>query len=546
MLKIFKNIIGLVQMPLKKYIFKQTKCLLFMLLYTIFSLAFPGFISIIVDKGVKENDVPVILVQCALMFLCGALMIIFQYLQQISFYKLAQDIIYGIKQNVFEKLLTRNLMFWSNYKVGDIITILENDINKIETLLTSTISSLAINLLVAIGIGVLLTAINPIIGVTILIMSLIFAYLQRNSGQKVQDGMTGLREEMGGLSGVINEVLNNLPAIQMTGLSDFEKERFTKRNQSVVSSFILQMKKMTKAQLIGVSFNVFGIFWVLVVGAFEVARGTLSVGVLFSMTIYVQRLYGPIVALGNAYITIKNTKPMIDKVQGLIENEDEILGGDGFQKISGRIVFDNVSFKYHDKWVFKDFSLDIKEKDKVGIVGENGSGKTTLIRLFAKLCIPQKGCIFLDDTKIDDIGYAAFQNYVGIVPQKCFLPNGRMREIMDIHNDKEEKRLYELMQSLGLPVTKFKDGLNSEISENMQNLSGGEIQKLCIIRSILQNKQIYIFDEPTAAMDLQSEKEFCRIIRQYLIDKTVLIVTHRQEVLEVCDKVITLTYISNT
>lgn len=376
MLKIFKNIIGLVQMPLKKYIFKQTKCLLFMLLYTIFSLAFPGFISIIVDKGVKENNVPVILVQCALMFVCGALMIIFQYLQQISFYKLAQDIIYGIKQNVFEKLLT---------------------------------------------------LINPIIGVTILIMSLIFAYLQRNSGQKVQDGMTGLREEMGGLSGVINEVLNNLPAIQMTGLSDFEKERFTKRNRSVVSSFILQMKKMTKAQLIGVSFNVFGIFWVLVVGAFEVARGTLSVGVLFSMTIYVQRLYGPIVALGNAYITIKNTKPMIDKVQGLIENEDEILGGDGFQKISGRIVFDNVSFKYHDKWVLKDFSLDIKEKDKVGIVGENGSGKTTLIRLFAKLCIPQKGCIFLDDTKIDDIGYAAFQNYVGIVPQKCFLPNGRMR-----------------------------------------------------------------------------------------------------------------------
>lgn len=424
MLKIFKNIIGLVQMPLKKYIFKQTKCLLFMLLYTIFSLAFPGFISIIVDKGVKENNVPVILVQCALMFVCGALMIIFQYLQQISFYKLAQDIIYGIKQNVFEKLLTRNLMFWSNYKVGDIITILENDINKIETLLTSTISSLAINLLVA--------------------------------------------------------------------------------------------------------------------------RGTLSVGVLFSMTIYVQRLYGPIVALGNAYITIKNTKPMIDKVQGLIENEDEILGGDGFQKISGRIMFDNISFKYHDKWVFKDFSLDIKEKDKVGIVGENGSGKTTLIRLFVKLCIPQKGCIFLDDTKIDDIGYAAFQNYVGIVPQKCFLPNGRMREIMDIHNDKEEKRLYELMQSLGLPVTKFKDGLNSEISENMQNLSGGEIQKLCIVRSILQNKQIYIFDEPTAAMDLQSEKEFCRIIRQYLIDKTVLIVTHRQEVLEVCDKVITLTYISNT
>lgn len=543
MLKIFKDIITLIQMPLKKYIYCQIKCLFFMLAYTIFSLAFPGFISVIVDNGIRENNVETVLIQSLLMFLCGMLMIIFQYLQQVSFYKLAQDVIYGIKQKVFKKLVNRNFLFWSKYHVGDVVTILESDIDQIETLLTSTISNLIINLLVAIGVTILLTFINPLIGITVLIMSLIFAYFQREVGSKVQDGMFELRDEMGELSSITNEVVNNLPSIQMMNMVSLEEKKFTKQNTSVVTNFVVQMRKITISQLMGVFFNVFGILWVLIIGAFEVSRNILSVGILFSMTIYVQRLYGPVVSLGDAYINIKKTKPIIDKVLGLLKNEDEILIGNKECQIThGRIIFHKIYFKYQEKWVLKNYSLEISTGETVGIIGENGSGKSTLIRLLSKLCVPQKGNIMIGNCQLNDISYEVLQDNIGIVPQECFLPKGPIREVMKIDNIEKEKKLYDLMQKLGIPITKFENGINTEISENMLNMSGGESQKLCLICSILQDKKIYVFDEPTAAMDIVSENMFCNIIQKYLQEKTVLIVTHRQKVLSVCNRTVELIY----
>ena len=109
---------------------------------------------------------------------------------------------------------------------------------------------------------------------------------------------------------------------------------------------------------------------------------------------------------------------------------------------------------------------------------------------------------------------------------------------MGISSGEKEEEMYRLMRRLGLSLEKFPKGLDTEISENMGNLSGGEIQKLSLIRGLLQNKKIYILDEPTSAMDLESEKAFCSIVKEYLDNKTVLIISHRQEILSVCDDII--------
>lgn len=538
---IIKSINAMLQIPLKTYIFKQLKCLIFMVLYTIFSLAFPGFISVIVDEGIKSRDIGKILFYCGLMLCCGILMIVFQYLQKISFYKLAQEIVYSIKHTVFERLSERNLKFWSKYQVGDVLRVLENDINDIQNLLTSTISNLVINFFVAVGIGIVLIIINPLTGIAVLILSFVFAHIQRKLGSKIQGGMIALRTEMGELSSVTNEALNNMPVIQMAGLEELEKQRFDLKNKNVIRKFISQMKRITISQLIGMLFNVLGIFVVLGAGAYEVLNGKLSIGVLFSMTIYVQRLYGPIVTLGTEYINIKNTKPMIDKVQKILANKDSVLEGNKlWAKVRGQIEFVNVNFSYENKKVLHDFSMKIGEKSTVGIIGENGSGKSTIIRLLSKLCIPQKGMIYLDGLAINEISYESIKSNIEIIPQESFLPYGTVRNIMGINSKEKERILYELMEELGIPLVKFPEGLEAKISENASNLSGGEVQKLSLIRGLLQDKKVYILDEPTAAMDLESEKEFCKIIKKYLADKTVLIVTHRREVLSVCDDIIEL------
>lgn len=543
MKKYIKKINVILQMPIKRYIFKQVKCLLFMIMYTVFSLAFPGFISLIIDEGVKRSNIEMIAFYCSLMLVCGILMIFFQYLQKVSFYKLAQEIVYKMKHTIFEKLSERNLKFWTHYQVGDVLRILENDIDNIQNLLTSTISNIIINFLVAAGITLVLVVINPVIGITVLLMALIFAQIQKRCGDKIQNGMEVLRVEMGDLSSVINEMLNNITSIQMANLTELEKKRFDIKNKNVIQQFITQIKKITITQLIGMSFNIIGILVVLCAGANEVLKGRLSIGVLFSMTIYVQRLYGPIVTLGTEYINIKNTKPMIDKVQKILENGDSVLGGVvNWTNVKGKIDFINVNFKYKDKWILRDFSIEILENTIMGIVGENGSGKSTIIKLLSKLCVPQSGMIYLDGIPIENLTYESVKRNIAVIPQDNFLPYGSLKSIMEINSKEKEKVMYELMEKMGISIAKFPEGLNTEISENMGNLSGGEIQKLSLIRALLQDKKIYILDEPTSAMDLESESKFCSIVKEYLINKTVLIITHRQEILSVCDSIIQLNY----
>lgn len=543
-MKKYKEKINVIlQMPVKTYIFKQVKCLLFMIMYTVFSLAFPGFISLIIDEGVKKSNIEKIVFYCSLMLVCGILMIFFQYLQKVSFYKLAQEIVYNMKHTIFEKLSERNLKFWMHYQVGDVLRILESDIDNIQNLLTSTISNIIINFLVAAGITLVLVIINPVIGINVLLIALIFAQIQKRCGDKIQNGMEKLRVDMGDLSSVINEMLNNIASIQMANLTELEKKRFDIKNKNVIQQFVTQMKKITVTQLIGMSFNVIGILVVLCVGANEVLKGRLSIGVLFSMTIYVQRLYGPIVTLGTEYINIKNTKPLIDKVQKILENEDSILGGVlNWTNVEGKIDFRNVNFKYKDKWILRDFSIEILANTITGIVGENGSGKSTIIKLLSKLCVPQSGMIYLDGIPIEKLTYESVKRNMAVIPQDNFLPYGSLKSIMEINSKEKEKVMYELMEKMGVSIAKFPEGLNTEISENMGNLSGGEIQKLSLIRALLHDKKIYILDEPTSSMDLESEIEFCSIVKEYLINKTVLIITHRQEILSVCDNIIQLNY----
>ena len=384
-----------------------------------------------------------------------------------------------MKHTIFEKLSERNLKFWTHYQVGDVLRILENDIDNIQNLLTSTISNIIINFLVAAGITLVLVVINPVIGITVLLMALIFAQIQKRCGDKIQNGMEVLRVEMGDLSSVINEMLNNITSIQMANLTELEKKRFDIKNKNVIQQFITQIKKITITQLIGMSFNIIGILVVLCAGANEVLKGRLSIGVLFSMTIYVQRLYGPIVTLGTEYINIKNTKPMIDKVQKILENEDSVLGGVvNWTNVKGKIDFINVNFKYKDKWILRDFSIEILENTIMGIVGENGSGKSTIIKLLSKLCVPQSGMIYLDGIPIENLTYESVKRNIAVIPQDNFLPYGSLKSIMEINSKEKEKVMYELMEKMGISIAKFPEGLNTEISENMGNLSGGEIQKL--------------------------------------------------------------------
>lgn len=539
-----KNLKKLVNMPIKVYALRQFKCFFYMLLYSLASLVFPGFIGYIVDDGIMINDIRKIIFYCTAMLLTGVLMTGFRYLEQISFYKLAQEIIVELKEKLYNMLSNKNIKFWSNNTSGDMFTVLENDVNRLENLVTTTFGDIIVNSFIGIGIASYLIWIDAGMGVSVLILSLTFAYAQRLLGNKAEKMMEDLRRRICVLSGFTDEAINNMLNIQVSGYSKYMEKVYVKENRNVIHGSVQQMKLIAAMRGVGGAFNVLGVLAVLIMGAIRVRQGTLSIGVLFSLTIYVQRLYSPIVGLGTAYIEIRNSKPIIKKILSVMEDENNITSGTYIPDagiVQGKIEFKNLSFGYNkDQLLFRDFNLIIRPNSIVGIVGKNGSGKTTLIRLLTKLCTPLGGEILLDETDIEKYDTAFLRRQIGYMQQSEFFFKGKLRTILDPYLQMDSRELTRLMGVFRVSIDLFQDGLDTEISENMLNLSGGEVQKIAMVRLFCENKPIYILDEPTAALDIHSEDEIIPLLKVLLKDKTSIVITHKKKILDICDEIVHL------
>ena len=160
------------------------------------------------------------------------------------------------------------------------------------------------------------------------------------------------------------------------------------------------------------------------------------------------------------------------------------------------------------------------------ITGKNGCGKTTLMKLFTKLCVPQKGGIYIDGANVSDYQVEYLHKEIGCLLQNEYILSDSLRNVLDINNCHSDTEIVQIMEEFCLSIDDFPDGLDTMIKENTLNLSGGQVQKIALIRLFLQDKSIYLLDEPTSAMDLEAEKIICNMIRRKLEGKTALIISY--------------------
>lgn len=531
------------KLSLKKYLFMYCWCLFFTIAYTCCAMFFPSIVGRIIDNGISDNNFQKVLYESCWLPILGGLMIFFQYKEKINFAKLSQSMTITIQNRLMEKVTKTNYRFWKYHKAGDVHAVIEKDVSRLESLLTSSVNDAVISVFVIIGVAAYLLCIDLLMGSIIIILALIFATIQKKIGDVAKAEMHILRNYMGNVSTLTNHVVNNALSIRMFDgskkiLSDFNFKVSTYRNQ-----YIKQIKILSVVQLTGMTFNAIGLFVIMILGAKKVFVGELSVGVLFSLTLYMQRLYNPLVSLGNVYVSLKSLIPIVGKILDILENSDEIESGtyNPERMLTGQICLQNIEFKYEDstEYIFKNLNLQVMPGETIGIIGNNGSGKTTLLRLLSRICVVDNGAILVDG--VDNLQYddEYLCGNIGIMSQDNYLPDWTLKDIFDCDDIELENAKY-LMNYLNFPIEKFPNGLDSKIGENKIALSGGEIQKIAFIRLILQNKMIYIMDEPTSALDVDSENKMIELIETRLKGKTCIIITHRDAVLKICNRVVDL------
>lgn len=217
---------------------------------------------------------------------------------------------------------------------------------------------------------------------------------------------------------------------------------------------------------------------------------------------------------------------------------------DNIDKCNGNILFDNITFSYQpidnfDNYIFRDFSLDIKAKERIGIMAESGRGKTTLMKLLLNFIKPQKGKIILDGVDIKDIDHKILRERLNYVNQKTLLLNDTIMNNFKYGNDKSDNEIEEFLKKYNLD-NMFKD-LNIIVDMNGKNISMGMQKIIYLVRNILNNKCCtYIFDEPLTSLDENTRENVIKMIDENTTDKTVIIITHDKQILEIVDRVINL------
>ncbi|QUJ69403.1 type I secretion system permease/ATPase (plasmid) [Photobacterium sp. GJ3] len=286
----------------------------------------------------------------------------------------------------------------------------------------------------------------------------------------------------------------------------------------------------------------------IVFGVYLIAAGELTMGGLIAVSMLSSRAIGPMVqlaVLSTRYHQAKSAKAIIEQLMAMPVEQEANKRFIHRAALQGRIQFSQVSFQYpgQQRMAIQDLSFTIEPGEKVAVIGKVGSGKTTLERLIMGLYKPTAGAISLDDTDIGQLHPTDIRRNIGSVPQDLMLFYGSIRDNIALGRPQaSDEAIIRAAERAGVTAFTRQDeaGLDRQVGEGGQSLSGGQKQAIAIARALLSDPQVLVMDEPSSSMDNKSELDLKNVLRQLGADETLILFTHRMSMLDVVDRILVL------
>lgn len=286
----------------------------------------------------------------------------------------------------------------------------------------------------------------------------------------------------------------------------------------------------------------------LLVGAYAVMDGSLTVGELVAFNMLAGRVAQPVLRLAQLWQDFHQARLSVARLGDILNTAPEPAASAGrmvLPAITGAIRFDHVQFRYRldGPQVLKDVTLDIPAGTVLGVVGSSGSGKSTLAKLIQRLYVPEAGRVTVDGLDLAMVDPAWLRRQSGVVPQESILFNRSVRENIALADPGAPIEAVVTAARLAGAhefIVELPEGYDTIIGERGGSLSGGQRQRIAIARALISNPRILILDEATSALDYESEYAIQRNMREICRGRTVIIIAHRLSTVQMCDRIITL------
>lgn len=549
---------------LRPYRLGLTIVFIAMLVQTATSLAAPWPLKIILDNVVGHhklpnwlawlNDLPLAQDKHGLAALAALGVILIALIGAVASYvanyyteSVGQWVANDLRMRVYHHLQRLSLSYYDTHQTGLLLSTITDDVLTIQNFASSATLGILIDLLTIVGMLGLMFYLDwdfALIAVGVTPFLLLFVARFKKAVKKATHEV---RHRQSDIVAVVQQGLGSMRTVEAFGREDLEEARLSEASHATVDA---ALKARRIKSLLSPVVNLTVAFCTAVVlwrGASLILTGAMTIGALTVFLAYLNKFFKPVQDLAKMTNTIAQASVGLDRIRAILDTDVSIPQKPDAKDpgtLKGKISFEHVAFAYDPKApVLRDVNFTILPGQRIGIVGPTGGGKSTVVSLIPRFYDPTNGKVTIDDHDLTELQLAALRRNIGFVLQDTVLFRGTVRENIAYGRpeatDDEIKNAAKLANAEEF-IAKMPQGLDTMVGERGSTLSGGQRQRLGIARAIIRNSPILILDEPTAALDTESEKLVMEALERLMQGRTVITIAHRLSTIRDADKIVVL------
>ena len=533
---------------LKPYWKPAVLALVTLALVVAMDLMIPRLTQTIIDKGIGQKNMQIIIRTALLMIGASVLSTLLAIANTIYSVRVSQDFGHDLRADIFKTIQKFSFGNLDRLQTGELLTSLTSDVNMVQQLVMMSLRIGTRAPLLMIGSGILLFVTSP--RLALIILPLLFltggliAYFIRN----IPPLFLEVQRRLDRLNTVLQENLSGVRVVKAFVRRNYENERFEKVNTDYMGQQINVMQKL--AMVFPTLFLILNLGTVAIVwfGGVQVIQGTLTTGEIIAFSNYLMTTMFPILMLAMIIGMAAAAEASAGRIKKVLVNEPEIKDKPNARVLtdfSGKVTFENVSFSYNGNGdpVLKNISFEAEPGQTVAILGATGSGKSSLISLIPRFYDVTEGRIMVDGMDIRDITQASLLENIGIALQESVLFSGTIRDNIRYGrpdaSDEEVIAAAKAAQAHDF-IMEFAEGYDAMVEQRGANLSGGQKQRIAIARALLVQPKILILDDSTSAVDVETEVEIQAALEKLMVNRTSFVVAQRISTVLDADKILVL------
>lgn len=530
---------------------------------TLTSLIVPWPMKLIFDQVLLDKPLPDFLAAArplldankeqALWVLCGGMVAIallkglFSYYQMFLTSRAGYLLVYTLRGELFDHLQRLSLGFHRSTPSGELLSKLTSDTNTLKDVYADSALTFTTHVLTVVGMFVIMFSLSVQLSLIVLASFPVLCLAIVGIYSRVKRSARKQRRNEGRLASRVSELLSAVPLVQVYGTEDQERERFdAESTQSMCESIRTARMEAGATRVIEV-ISAIGTGIVVLFGCMQVFAGVLTPGDVLVFSAYIAQMYQPIRQITRLSTRFSRASVSIERISELLDTQPEIQDAPDAilpAKLAGDIEFSGVSFAYPGGGaLLEDVNLRIAPGERVALVGASGAGKSTIASLLIRLFDPQQGSVRIDGIDLKRLHRRALRREIGVVLQDSILFGTTIRENIAYGSpDATEGEIEAAARQVHAHefIEKLPDGYDTVLGESGGNLSGGQRQRLCLARALVRKSSILILDEPTSAVDAESQALIRDALNFLHRDKTILLIAHQFSAIRNFDRILVL------